>query len=762
MTAPGLPVHARDTRVLWGALCLTIVGCGSAGPAELPGPPPFSRTAADTTAVEVEPPAEADTIPPAPEAPPWEAFLLDTVSAEPSDQGRMWTFDALPAAYLEERYGVVVDEAWAERARASALRLAGCSASIVSPHGLVLTNHHCVRDVVSALGGLGERLVVDGFTAKDLSDERPMPEVWADQLVEIVDLTDTLAGELADLSEDERATARPEVIDRLRSEHELRLRGEDERVRVEVVEVHGGARVSAYVYRRYEDVRLVFVPELEVASFGGAEDNFTYPRYTLDLALLRLYEDGEPARGGDWFPVDPDGLEDGDAVFAIGSPGTTTRGQTAAELAFRRDVGEAATIGLLEARIEGLTALGASAPDPTSLREARTALASLTTLRKAYRGQRAALGDAGNLARRAAADRALADSIRSNDERSALYGGLIEEMAELQEEKRAQSAGYQAFLGLTSAELSSATLRRSLLAFQLLNARQAGAPAETVQALTDQIVGVVDRSPAVDSVFVHARIDDFIRHYGGDSPLVRGVLRGSAPGARAGAVVRGSLLARSGSAAVGLDHLTVADPGIAFVRGYIPTYVAFLNRSTPLFERESELETALARARWEVFGEARAPDATSSPRLSDGMVAGYEVGGTRVPASTTMFGLFDRHFAYFDAPEWALPARWLEARASLDLATPMNVVATTDVVGGSSGSALVDADLELVGVVFDRNYEGLGSDFIYRPERARAVAVDIRALLESLDVIYDADRLALELIEGELVASEADADARRR
>lgn len=704
-------------------------------PAELPGPPPFTGPSVSSIAdsVEVEeqrPDADSATVEAPEEAPePWDEYLVDTIRSGRFDSGRMWRLQDRFGAYASGRYGVDIDGDWLETARKGSLRLPGCSASVVSPQGLVLTNHHCVRRYVKAVERQGESVFDDGFTAASLASERRLPGLYADQLVDVIDVTARLT-----------SPNDPEELERIRAEIAT---GHDAAVHVEVTPRHGGARVAAYVYRRFDDIRLAFAPELGVARFGGDSGAFTYPRYTLDVALLRLYENDVPVALDVWFPVDDDRVEEGDPVFVLGSPEASARGQSAAELAFRRDVSEPATQRLVEARWQALDSFVKSDPAEGAA-WARTARASLGYALATVREQLAGLREVEVMARRADADRELAAWIDEDSTRVEEFGGVLEELGGLQAEKADLARGFEAFLGLTDPDMSSATLRRALYAFQLLNARQGGAGDDVIAGLSAQIEDVEDQPLALDSAFVAERLRGFARLYGEESRLLTGILRGESIEARAGMVVRSSLLARAGSALAALDHLTIADPGIAFVRGYIPTYVAFLREATPIFDREAELGLAVARARFALRGREVPPDADGTLRVSDGRIRGLD-GTDRAPAFTTLFGLFDQHYAYFGRSEWALPGRWIDARSSLDLATPLNLVVDADVVAGSSGSPILDAELELIGVVFDRNRASLWGDYVFAEGTARAIGVDVRGLLEVLSVVYRAGHLVREM-----------------
>lgn len=749
----------RRPRFL-AALCVPLlIGCGGGtAPAQAPAPAEAPAPPAPAAQAPAQGPASAEA-----EAP--EPFVygvdLDTIHADRFDQGKMWTFESPPTEYFEQTYGFRPDQAWFEKARLGALRIPSCSASFVSPNGLVMSNHHCAREFLSQVTREGESLLDDGFFAKDLADERPVEDFRADQLVEIVDVTDEVNSALDALPADQRVDAREDLLNEIQERILGERGGEDSGYAVEMISLYNGARTSAYVFRRYTNAKIVAAPELQIGFFGGDPDNFTYPRYNLDFSFFRIYgDDGQPLSIDTYFPFDDDGLQDGDPIFIVGNPGSTSRLQTVAELEFRRDIGDRYVIELLRSRMQAIDGFIQEYPVEAEARDLRNTYFSLSNSLKAYTGQVKGLEDPIIIARRKDAERQFQEAIEADPDLATDYGSLIERMAALQDQKRQRGPGFGAFLAMTSPDLASATLHRALIAFQVLSARQNGAPADQVQGLVDDLLAVPQQNPALDRALVEARLNDFVRFYGEDSDLAEGTLNGMSVQARAEAVVSGSALQDSARAATAIrgSALTMADPALALVRGYLPSFIEFQQTVGSVFPQEEEISAELGRARFSIYGTSVPPDATFSLRIADGTVMGYEYNGTEAPAFTTLYGLYDRHFSHAGKTDWALPERWIDPPASLDLSTQINFVSTADIIGGNSGSPVLDEELEVVGLVFDGNIESLPGDYIYLPELNRAVSVDVRAIVEALDEVYDADRLALELTTGRLVETEREAD----
>jgi hypothetical protein len=655
------------------------------------------------------------------------------------DNGKMWTFEYPPLDYFREAYGFAPDSAWFRTARLGALRLPNCTASFVSADGLVLTNHHCARESVVEVTRPGERLLDDGFYAATLADERPVDGLYVDQLIAIRDVTAAVDS----ASDAEREQVSDQISQRIAEEFGGAAKG----IVVEMVSLWNGARTSAYVFRRFSHLRLVMTPEIQVAYFGGDPDNFTYPRYDLDMSFFRVYtEDGQPYHPDVYFPMSRQGIGEGDPVFVIGNPGSTSRLQTVAELEYRRLVGDKTILDFLRSRIAALQAYAALDSAGAAAMDLRNTIFGLSNSEKAYTGMWQGLGDPVIMARRRDAQRAFQDSIAAHPVLERKYGDLFSRMAHIQEQKIALGADFGAFIGLGSQSLTSATLRRAIRAYQYLSARSSGAPAQALSGMANQLRAVGQQPLALQQQLLTARLSDFERAFGDTSQIVAGILAGRAPQAAARALLAASPLVDSARAVAALDadSLTMSDPVVQLIATIFPRYRAFGGTFSQLGQEEQSVGRAIGRAHFDVYGTTEPPDATFSLRIADGVVRGYPYNGTVAPIHTTFFGMYDRYYS-FGGGDWDLPARWRTPPADFDRTTPLDFVSTADIIGGNSGSPVLNRKLELVGLIFDGNIESLPGDYIYLPSINRAVAVDARAIVEALRHVYRADRLVREL-----------------
>jgi len=677
----------------------------------------------------------------------------DSMRAGRFDGGKMWTFEYAPSSYFTETYGFTADSAWFARARLSALRIPGCSAAFVSPNGLVATNHHCIRGAQTRVQREGESLLDNGFYARSLSEERRIPNYWADQLLAAEDVTEEVNRALMGVPTGEREEATRTALVAIGERLAAQYRTGDDSVYVQTVPLYNGGRHSAYVFRRYTDVRLAFAVELQAGFFGGDPDNFTYPRYALDFAFLRIYgKNGRPIHTDHSFGWSTSGVQEGDVVFVIGNPGSTNRLTTMAQLEYQHDVFLPAVLNYYHTRLDAMDAYRMAKPAEAEAYDIRNRMFGLSNSLKATTGRLEALNLPVVIAKRADAERDLQDRIAADTAHSRRFGGLFDRMARLQEQRAAQATPLFAFLGLGT----SSTISRALWARRYLDAMAAGAPEDSLAGLRRRLLGVDQAPPDLERRLLAARLRDIATAYGPDHALTRAALPDGTPEASAAALMAHSVLGDSAATAgaVGENTLGGTDPALRLLDAFLPLYEAYRAALAPIGGAESDLAAELGRAKFAVYGQRVPPDGTFSPRITDGVVKGYPYNGTLAPPYTTLYGFYDRHFSHPGNPEWAVPARWGVPPEGLDLATPLNFVSTADTYGGNSGSPAVTKDLELVGLNFDRNIEGLSRDYIYLPDRGRNVMVDVRAVRAALQHVYHANRILQELETGRLAAPE--------
>jgi hypothetical protein len=663
------------------------------------------------------------------------AFTAMLVAAAPAlaqDElglGKMWTFERPPLAYLEREYGCRPDEAWWNRMRLASLRFGrGCSASFVSPQGLILTNHHCARDAVAQVQGERD-WVRDGFVAAELADEVKLPGLTVQQLVAMRDVT-------ADVSAGVLPTMDAEAAEQRREANRQRLLAEarqaQPRLEPQLVKLFQGGVWQLYQYRVFDDVRLVMAPHLQIAHFGGDPDNFVYPRYALDFTFCRAYVDGKPADTRDAHFVWSDGPQDGELVFLTGNPGGTQRLLTQSQLEYQREARYPRVRTLIDHRLDVLRRFAAS--EPAIEKRLRTSILSLENGQKLYRGEHGALLDPAFQAKKRAAE----DAFRKRAEAAGHGAELVvwDELARVSQQKQALEEP----LHLQTAGGLPLLLR----ALYLLDVA-AGDAAKRELALA----AVCARDPVQEALFVDhlERARDALPK---DDPYLRALLGGAEPAAAAAKLLRDSRLADDALAkellaggAAAIDAST--DAALVAARAIRPLLQQNQQDQARLDAAEAGLGERLARLLFAVYGHDVSPDATFTLRWSDGRVAGYPYNGTLAPWRTVFHGLFARAAEFDGVHPFDLPAEWLLAKDRIDLRAPVDFVCTVDSTGGNSGSPVVNAELELVGLLFDGNIESMGNEFLYGERVERSVCVHPLGIVEALRKVYAAPRLLREL-----------------
>jgi hypothetical protein len=674
--------------------------------------------------------------------------MLSVFAAPSAAEEGMWTYDNFPTARMQASMGWAPDRAWLDRVMAGTARLPGCSASVVSEAGLVLTNHHCVISCVTALATTQANYINDGFMARARAEELRCPNMSVQVLLSVSDVTSDIETATVGVPAEGFARARDAEIARLTSACTSATE------RCEVVTLYQGGRYSLHRFRTYEDVRLVFAPEHGMAAFGGDPDNFNFPRYCVDFSFLRLYDDGAPAATPNHLSMRFAPLEENEIVLIAGNPGRTSRLRTTAELAFERDFNlpwQIASLSEARGRLIAYSSLG-----PDQARIASSALQNVENAFKGLSGRRQALADPAGFARVAAREQDLQNRVRRNRAAAREVGGAWGEIERAQAVYRGIFYPYQ-YLEARAGERSllfawardivrGAAEREKPDAERLARFTQARLPSVEQGLRAPRPV-----TPAFEELHLAFWLSKMREYLTVDDPIVRRVLGAESPEGLAARLAQSRLadpayrmqLWQGGAAAVNASD----DPMIAFVQAWDGDARAVRDR----YVREVEGPAAraherIARARFRAFGEGQYPDATFSPRISYGRVEGWtEPSGRRIEAFTRTAGLYERATG---AEPFVISQRWLDARGRLDPNGVFNVSTSTDVIGGNSGSPLLDREGRVVGAVFDGNIHSLGGEYFYDGALNRSVTVSSTIIRSALAEVYGMGALLAEL-EGE-------------
>lgn len=664
------------------------------------------------------------------------------------ETGKMWTFDVPPLDYWGKRYDFHPEPQWLDKVRLGAVRYGGgCSASFVSPNGLVMTNHHCARECIVSATKEGEDFLTNGFYARTREEERACQGLFLDQLQQITDVTERVQTAIGAAGPQQAAKRRSETIGTV--EKECAAQGGD--VSCQVVTFYRGGQYKLYRFRRFNDVRLVMAPEAQIAFFGGDPDNFTYPRHDLDMSFVRAYVDGKPAVT-EYFKWSTAGAREGDLVFVIGNPGSTGRLNTVAQLEYLRDVQYPATLTTLDRQIATVGKIRGLSEDRA--KALRNQLFSFQNSRKAIAGYQSGLLDPQLMGRKRAWEQDFQAKVNGKPELRTKYGTAWKEIAAVQQELK--SYALQRRWHLSAADGSRLLPVAMLLTrynTEVVKPDSLRVP-QFREANRKQTENAIISQAPVDTAAEIIRLTGWLEAMSTELPATDPVRR-AALGSRKPADVAREMVQQSAIVTgdqrkklfeSGADVIAASqDPFLRLARVIDPLERANAKRTETLTSREAVANEHVARALLAVFGNSVAPDATFSLRITDGELKRYALNGTFAPAFTTFYGLLDRSLAFHSEPDWVLPSRWQERKDKLDQATPYNAVTTTDIIGGNSGSPVLNKNAEVVGLVFDGNMEMLPNRFLFTEQTARTVYVDSRAIVEALRKIYDAEALADEL-----------------
>jgi hypothetical protein len=666
-------------------------------------------------------------------------FLLSPAAA---DEG-MWLFNDLPRQQLKSRYDFTPSDAWAEHVMKASVRFnSGGSASFVSSTGLVLTNHHVGAETLQKLSTPENNYYQDGFYAGTRDQELAAPDLELNQLISIEDVTERVnAAVKPGVSAAEAAQARRAVMAEIENES-LESSG----LRSDVVTLYGGGRYHLYRYKKYTDVRLVWAPESAVAFFGGDADNFEYPRYCLDVCLFRVYEDGQPAKIEHFLKWSRAGAEEGELVFVSGNPGRTQRILTLDALKYQRDHRLPVTLDYLRRREILLQQYGFEGEEAE--RQARDDLFGVQNSRKALTGMLLGLQDPSFMRQKKDSEKELLEQIAGNEKLRA-YQSAWAAVAKVQEERKElhrRVSGFSNQLYQIAHTLVIMAAEDQKPSAQRLREFRESAR----ESLEQELFSPAPIYPQLEQTLLGDSLGVFVERRGGDDPLVAKVLAGKNPLERAAELVQHTRLidvaVRQELAAGGPNVIQESqDPLIQLARLLEEEYRAVRAKGEELSELETQAYAQIAECLFATQGTSTYPDATFTLRLSFGTVKGYVEEGQPVPAWTTLGGIFEHEQRHGDREPWKLPPRWHAARDLIDAETPFNFVCTNDIIGGNSGSPVLNRQAELVGVIFDGNIQSLTSDYYYSDAVGRAVAVHSSAVREALRNIYKAGDLADEL-----------------
>ena len=683
-------------------------------------------------------------------------FSLQTLQFSARADEGMWPFNNLPRAEIKKKYGFDITDAWLRKVQLASVRFnSGGSGSFVSADGLVMTNHHIASDVLQKISTPQKDYIKEGFYAATRDQEAKAPDLELNQLVGIEDVTARVMSAVKpDMTTAQANAARNAEINNISAEA-----GKKNGLRNDVIALYQGGQYNLYTYKKYTDVRLVFAPEFEIAFLGGDPDNFEYPRYDLDLALFRVYENDQPIHSDNFFKWSEQGSKEGDLVFVSGNPGRTNRLDTVAHLEYLRDFGIPLLLKYLQHLHDMYTRYGALGAEQE--RRAHEDLFGVDNSLKAYIGEEGAPGRGGLkdppvIRAKQKAEDEMRKMVAANPKLQKDYGdawdAIAKERKELpsyERERRFLESGW----GLSSQYFDFArTLVRMAEESAKPNAQRLPEYTDGNRESLEQ--ELYSPAPIYDD-FEKAKLTDSLTlmrdEMGANNDIVKRVLQGKTPEARAEELVNGTKLkdvdARKKIAAGGEQAIASSDdPMIQLARSIDKEARAARRRyESEVIAVERSNYGKIARALFETKGTRMYPDATFTLRLSYGTVKGYKIDGKTYAPFTDLAGLWQHAREHGDKYPYHIPESWEKAKSSLNLKTPMNFVSDADIIGGNSGSPVINKNAEIVGLIFDGNIQSLPGDFYFDGAINRAVSVDVRGMFEALRKVYHADAVVSEL-----------------
>ncbi len=660
----------------------------------------------------------------------------------------MWLLNRFPKEELKKKYGITLTDEFLRNLQLSSVRFnSGGSGSFVSADGMLFTNHHVGAECIYKVSTKEHDYMKDGFQAKTRAEEKACPDLEVNILLKIETVTEKVnAGITPSTPPAEANRKRQANIAKLESECNNATKN-----RCDVVTLYSGGQYDLYEYKKYTDVRLVFAPEEAIAAFGGDPDNFTYPRYCLDFALFRAYENGQPVKPNNYLRWSKTGAKDGELIFVSGHPGRTDRLATVAELEFQRDVTQPFGLEILKKLADRLLAFGAA--DPENKRIARDLLATVQNSFKARSGFQRGLTDPELMRLKQDAETRLRKAVADDPAKQKEFGAIWDEIAAYVKEYRQFYVPYSLLERAPATGSELFNLARTINRYNVEKAKPNG---ERLREYTDSALPALEMAlystaplyPALEELAIHEWLKRMVEKLGTENATVRKVLGGRTPEAAAKYYVSGSKLFDVAER----KKLTASAAAVAGSKDTMIELARLLDEEGRALHKRFEdrveaVQTAsagkIARARFAVYGANEYPDATFTLRLSYAAVKGYtNADGKKISWATDFTGLYGR--ATGEEP-FALPPSWVKAKKALKLTTPYNFVSTADTHGGNSGSPTVNAKGELVGILFDGNIEGLPNQYLYRDKTERSVHVASQGIVESLRKVYSATGILKEL-----------------
>jgi hypothetical protein len=676
----------------------------------------------------------------------------DTVRAQKYDMGKMWTFENPPLDYFEETYNFRPSEDWLEFVRKAALRYGnGCSASFISEDGLIMTNHHCARGQIPTVQKEGEDFLRNGFFARNLGEERRIEGLYVDQLLIIEDVTDEIHSAMKNADTD---ADKVKLIKEKISEINSRELQKDSTLIYRVVPLYNGGKYSLYGYKRYDDVRLVFAPDLRTAKFGGDPDNFTYPRYGLDCTFLRAYENGKPVKTDYYFKWNVNGAEEGEAVFVIGNPGSTDRLSTIAQMEYDRDMLYPPRLNMYRElySLQEQKVLKNNAENYQQIAR----LYSIGNTLKVYEGTLKGLNDEYLMARKKDFERTFRAQVENDPELITKYSGIWDEIASLRSKAAASAKEIYAYSLSPSTSSQYFIIANNLVKKMRRIVEMGRRPipkAEMDSLLMDIYPDDIDKSYQRDLLKIQA--DMIISNLGADHELVK-KLFGNRQSYEAADYMLSNSYLKSEDEFMKFSEMTPDeilqsdDPFIYFIVNTQERLTELRSRNEQITSRETILNQQLGEALFSIYGDEIPPDATGTLRIADGVLQSYSYNGTIAPVYTTFYGVLDRHYGFGKKFPYNLSELWDNLPEEFDLSTKLDFISTNDIIGGNSGSPVINKNGEIVGLAFDGNIESLPARYIYTTEANRTVSVHSSGMIEAIRDLYKAHRISNEILNGKM------------